>query len=153
MVTSLTVIVIAIRYVSTICDDITAFSVVIHADVEKKLVENYRKRNSSIPLIIKHSEYRRIVSPLIEYIDSAEYDFRQGDMITVGMPQFHVTKWWQSLLHNQTQLLIQRKLLQKYHIAIVTIPFQLDDDKEVLANAKEEAKKKSALPEEPTKDS
>lgn len=143
----------AIRYASTICDDVTAFSVVIHADVEKKLVENYRKLNNSIPLIVKHSEYRRIVSLLIEYIDSAEYDFRQGDMITVVMPQFHVTKWWQSFLHNQTQLLIQRKLLQKYHIAIVTIPFQLDDDKEVLANAKEEAKKKSALPEEPTKDS
>lgn len=126
----------ALRYASTICQDVTAFSVVIDEADEQKIAENYEKLNNSIPLVIKKSEYRKIVMPLIEYIDSAEYNFKQGDIVTVVMPQFLVKRPWHSLLHNQTQLFLQRKLLKKYHIAIVTIPFQLDDDAEILFQEK-----------------
>jgi K+ transporter len=123
----------ALRYAKTICGNITAFSVVTSDEEEQKLLENYEKLKNTIPLVIRKSVYRKIVSPLLEYIDSAEYDYQKGDIITVVLPQFNVQKWWHNILHHQTRLFVQRKLLKKKHIAIVTIPFQLHDDDEVLS--------------------
>lgn len=122
----------AMRYAATICHDVTVFSVAISDEDEQKLKDRYEKLNNTIPLVIKRSPYRRTVSPLMEYIDSAEYNYQKGDIITVVMPQFRPSKRWQRILHNQTQLFIQRKLIRKHHIAIVTIPFQLGDDDAVL---------------------
>lgn len=134
----------ALRYAATICQDVTAFSVVMNDADEQKLIDNYAKLHNDIPLIVKKSLYRKVVTPLIEYIESTEYHYRKGDMITVVMPQFLVKKRWQSILHNQTQMFIQRKLIKKYHIAIVTIPFQLHDERDVLEqkNAVNEKDKK-----------
>jgi amino acid transporter len=123
----------ALRYAKTICGNITAFSVVTSDEEEKKLLDNYCKLKNNIPLVIRKSMYRRIVSPLLEYIDSAEYNYQKGDIITVVLPQFHVQKWWHNILHHQTRLFVQRKLLKKKHIAIVTIPFQLHDDDEIIS--------------------
>jgi len=122
----------AMRYAATICHDVTVFSVAISDEDEQKLKDRYEKLNNTIPLVIKRSPYRKIVTPLMEYIDSAEYNYQKGDIITVVMPQFRPSKRWQRILHNQTQLFIQRKLIRKHHIAIVTIPFQLGDDDAVL---------------------
>jgi len=122
----------ALRYAATICQDVTTFSVVMNDADEQKLIDNYAKLHNDIPLIVKKSLYRKVVTPLIEYIESTEYNYKKGDMITVVMPQFLVKKRWQRILHNQTQMFIQRKLIKKYHIAIVTIPFQLHDERDIL---------------------
>jgi hypothetical protein len=68
------------------------------------------------------------VEPLLEFIKSAEYDYRKGDMISVILPQFVVRKPWQRLMHNRTRVYIERQLLKHKHIVVSVMPFQLKDD-------------------------
>lgn len=118
----------AMKYARTISDDITAFSVVIDEESETLLKEKYDKLESKIPLIIKYSPYRMIIEPLLEYIETREYDRKQGDMITVILPQFVVSKWWQKILHNNTSYFIERELLKHKHIVVSVMPMPLKDN-------------------------
>jgi len=83
--------------------------------------------NSDIPLIIKHSPYREVVGPLKEYIDSEEHASKSGDIITVLLPQFFVSKWWQMLLHNNTSLFIANAMFSNRNVVVSILPFYLED--------------------------
>ncbi len=119
----------ALRYAKTISDNVTAFSVAIDEEAEAKLRARWSRLKTDIPYIIKYSPYRRVVEPLLDFIRSAEYDYKKGDMITVILPQFSVKKWWNKLLHNRTRAYIEKQLLKHKHIVVAVMPFQLKDDK------------------------
>ncbi len=126
----------ALRYAETISDNITAFSVVINEDDAARIKEKFKLLKTDIPLIVKYSPYRKVVSQLLKYIESAEYDYRRGDMITVVVPQFVVRKWWHRLLHNNTRFFIERELLKHKHIVVSVMPLQLLDDGPMLPRKK-----------------
>ncbi len=118
----------AINYARRLSEDknIIAFHVSIDEENSKYLREQWRKCRIPVPLIVKYSPYREIVRPLMKYIESEEHASSPGDMITVVIPQFIVSKSWQNLLHNQTAFAIRKKLIRDRHIAVVTIPYVLD---------------------------
>lgn len=124
----------ALRFAKTISDNVTAFSVAIDEEAEAKLRGRWSKLKTDIPYIIKYSPYRKVVEPLLDFIKSAEYDYKKGDMITVILPQFSVSKWWNKLLHNRTRAYIEKQLLRHKHIVVAVMPFQLKDDKTALGN-------------------
>jgi hypothetical protein len=126
----------ALRYAKTISDNVIAFSVAIDDETAAKIREKYSELNTDIPLIIKNSQFRKVVEPLLKFIESAEYNYRKGDMITVILPQFVVKKRWHKILHNHTWVYIQRELLKHKHIVVSTMPLQLKDDKIVLKSDK-----------------
>lgn len=119
----------ALRFAKTISDNVTAFSVATDEEAEAKLRRRWSLMHTDIPYVIKYSPYRKVVEPLLEFIKSAEYDYRKGDMITVMLPQFAVRKLWNRLLHNRTRVYIERQLLKHKHIVVAVMPFQLKDDK------------------------
>ncbi len=119
----------AINYARFLSDDknIVIFHVAIDKDSAKSIKEKWKECGIPIPLIVKYSPYREVVNPLIQYIESEEHASSPGDMITVVIPQFVVRKPWQNLLHNQTAFVIRKKLLRDRHIAVINIPFVLDN--------------------------
>ena len=124
----------ALRFAKTISNNVTAFSVAINEEDESKLRARWNKLDTDIPYIIKYSSYRKVVEPLLDFIKSTEYDYRKGDMVTVILPQFAVSKWWHKLLHNGTRIYIERQLLKHKHIVVAVMPFQLKDDKTALGS-------------------
>ncbi len=126
----------ALRYARTISENVVAFNVSIDEENGRKIRERYDLLKTDIPLIIKYSPFRKVVDPLLKFIESAEYDYQKGDMITVILPQFTVKSWWQTLLHNRTWKYIQRQLLKHKHIVVSTMPLQLKDDDYVMKNIK-----------------
>lgn len=118
----------ALRYASTICDNVVAFTVAIDDDSAKEIQEKFDRLKTTIPLVIKLSHYRKVVDPLIRFIESTEYEYEPGDMITVLLSEFVVKKWWQKLLHGKTRLYIEKKLLKHKHIVVSVMPLQLRDD-------------------------
>jgi amino acid transporter len=124
----------ALRFAKTISDNVTAFSVAIDEDAENRLRIRWNKLRTDIPYVIKYSPYRKVVDPLLEFIKSAEYDYRKGDMITVLLPQFTVRNWWSKLLHNRTRVYIEKQLLNHKHIVVSVMPFQLKDDKTAIGS-------------------
>ena len=126
----------ALRYAYTISDNVTAFSITVDEDSEKKIRADYDKLKTDIPLIVKYSPFRRVVDPLLKFIESAEYDYQTGEMITVILPQFTVKKWWHRFLHNRTRVYVERELLKHKHIVVSTIPLQMKDDDFVIKSNK-----------------
>jgi amino acid transporter len=118
----------ALRYAKTISDNIVAFNVSIDEESGRKIKEKYSLLNTDIPLIIKYSPYRRVLEPLLKFIESTEYTYKKGDMITVILPQFAVKTWWNKILHNHTRLFIERELIKHKHIVVATMPLQLKKD-------------------------
>ena len=123
----------ALRYAKTISNNVVAFNVAINEEAEMKFKDKWNQLQTNIPLIVKYSPYRKVVAPLLEFIESyEEHNYQRGDMITVILPQFSVKAWWQVILHNQSRLFITRNLLKHKHIVIATIPLQLKQDQVVL---------------------
>lgn len=119
----------ALKYAKTISDNIIAFNVAIDEEAANELRVKYEKLNSGVPLIVQFSPYREIVDPLLKFIASEEYAYKNGDIITVILPQFKVNKWWHNILHNNTEYFIRKQLLKHKHIVVSTIPLQLKNDK------------------------
>ena len=117
----------ALNYARTISDNIIVFHVSIDPQYTSKLVDDWKKYNIGIPMVIKYSPYRDIVEPLCRYIDSEEYVAGPNDMVTVVMPKFVTTKWWHYSLHNQTTMFVRNMLLKKRNVAFVTVPYIINE--------------------------
>lgn len=113
----------AYNYASIIGDDVLLFHISINQENSEKLINKLSEKNIKNPVEIREAPYRNITKLLFEYISEKEKEMKEGDMITIVMPQFVVHKWWHQLLHNQTSLFIKAKLLTKRNVAVVTIPY------------------------------
>src|SRR5256884_5206302 len=89
-----------------------------------KLEEKWTRWGLGVPLVILNSPYRSLLRPLVEYLDALQ---AQGDdhMVTVVIPEFLPSKWWQHVLHNQTALLIKGTLLFRKNTVVVDVPYLL----------------------------
>ncbi|MBC7959678.1 MAG: APC family permease [Vallitaleaceae bacterium] len=126
----------ALRFAKTISDNVLAFSVAVDEESGAKIKERYAVLKCNIPLIVRYSPYRKVVEPLLNFIESEEYGRKKGDMITVILPQFSVRSWWHKFLHNHTRLFVQGELLKHKHIVVAIMPLQLREDKIVLKEIK-----------------
>ena len=117
----------ALNYARTISDNIIVFHVSIDSGATSKLVDEWKKYDIGIPMVIKYSPYRDIVEPLCRYIDSEEYAAGPNDMVTVVMPKFVTTKWWHYALHNQTTMFVRNMLLKKRNVAFITVPYIINE--------------------------
>ena len=115
----------ALRYARSMSPDVEAFHVETYDGEADKLRRKWAILNTKIPLVIKQSPYRDVVGTLVEYIDSEEHASRPGDLITVLLPQFLVSKWYEALLHNNTSLFIANALFSKHNIVVSVLPFHL----------------------------
>jgi amino acid transporter len=115
-------------YAKCLSKDIVAFHISVDKEATEKLIQRWEEYNCGVPLIVRESPYRNIIQPLIEYIESEEHSSKPGDIITVVMPQFIVSKWWEAALHNQTAIFIRNSLLKHRNIAVVTVPYLIEED-------------------------
>ncbi|MBV7271818.1 APC family permease [Clostridium thailandense] len=117
----------ALNYARTISDNIIIFHVSVDDVATAKLIKKWEEYGLGIPIVVKKSPYRNIVGPLVKFIESEEYAAGPMDTVTVVMPQFVVAKWWGNILHNQTSLFIKTMLLRRRNIAMVTIPYIIEE--------------------------
>jgi hypothetical protein len=92
-----------------------------------KILLPIRSKGMAEPeLITIHSNYRFIISPLMNYILSLEAD-HPGRKVAVLLPELVVRHWWENLLHNQRVQLLKLFLLVKgnQRIVVINIPWYL----------------------------
>jgi amino acid transporter len=78
-----------------------------------------------VSLEIIRSPYRDLVAAVNGYLD--EVDSRwNDDTITVLIPEFVVSKWWQYLLHGQSALSLKLSLLYRRNTVVISVPHHLD---------------------------
>lgn len=119
----------AMLYARSLTANVECFHVEVYEGEADKLKRKWELLNTDIPLIVKFSPYREVVNLLTEYIDSEEHASKAGDIITVLLPQFFVSRRWQMALHNNTSLFIANAMLKKRNVIVSIIPFYLEDIK------------------------
>jgi amino acid transporter len=116
----------ALEYAKSISPNVTALTVDLDPTKTSRLRLKWAEWAPDVPLIILESPYRSILQPIMEYIDRME---RQGEgtYLTVILPEFIPSHWWEHLLHNQTALLIKAALLFRPGKVTVSVPYHLRD--------------------------
>lgn len=114
----------ALRYSLSISDDVRACYVEIDPAVTEKVKEDWERWVPGVPFVVLKSPYRSVVQPLIKYIDDVE-EISHDDVVTVVVPEFVTSKWWHSLLHNQTALFIRAALAFKKGKVVTSVRYHL----------------------------
>ena len=99
----------------------------IEDEWHEKILMPIRNKGMAEPeLITIHSNFRFIISPLMNYILSLEAD-HPGRKVAVLLPELVVRHWWENLLHNQRVQLLKLFLLVKgnQRIVVINIPWYL----------------------------
>jgi hypothetical protein len=75
-------------------------------------------------LLIIESPYRTLVAPLLAYIDTVHE--RHPDVtLSVLLPDYVITHWWEYLLHNQTIFRLKNALRSRPGIVVIDMPEHL----------------------------
>ena len=114
----------ALEYAKSISPNVTALTVDLDPTKTSRLRLRWAEWAPDVPLVVLESPYRSILQPLLEYIDRME---RQGEgrYLTVVLPEFIPSHWWEHFLHNQTALLVKAALLFRPGKVTVSVPYHL----------------------------
>jgi amino acid transporter len=77
-----------------------------------------------VELVIVESPFRSLGGPLLAYIDALK-DTHPQDTITVVLPEFVPSHWWEHLLHNQTALRLKAALLFHPGVVVTNVPYHM----------------------------
>jgi amino acid transporter len=115
----------ALTYARAISPNVTALTVDLDSTSTARLQMHWPEWAPDVPLVVLDSPYRSVIQPILRYVDQMEKQ-RDGDYMTIILPEFVPAKWWQHLLHNQTALLIKAALLFRRGKVAISIPYHLD---------------------------
>ena len=79
-----------------------------------------------MPLVVLHSPFRSVITPLVEYIDQVERQV-DDDVVTVIIPEFVTRRWYHQLLHNQTAILLYAALRGRRDVIVTSVRYFLDE--------------------------
>jgi len=117
----------ALEYARTISNDIS----VVYVEESPEQVEKINQRWDSLdlpyPLVIIDSPYRELMHPLVAYIEDLARGVAEDEIITVVVPEFIPSRFWQNLLHMQTAALLRWALRHLRGVVVVDVPYQVED--------------------------
>lgn len=90
------------------------------------LQDEWERRDIPVPLVVVESPYRDVTTPVVEYVKHLRRESPR-DLVSVFIPEYVVTHWWETLLHNQTALRLKTRLLFVPGVISVSVPLLLTD--------------------------
>ncbi|MGI8662410.1 MAG: APC family permease [Acidimicrobiales bacterium] len=106
-------------------DRLVALTVVSDAEQAEAIQQQWDRFAIQVPLHIESSPYRELTRPVLAYLDEIDA-MHENDIITVILPEFVLTKWWEQLLHNQSALLLKARLLFRKNTVVVSVPYHIE---------------------------
>jgi amino acid transporter len=116
----------ALQYALSLApDNVTAVYVDLDEAATEKIRQKWQQWGSGIPLVVLSSPYRSLVRPLLQYIDEIDALY-SDDVLTIILPEFVPSKWWQHMLHNQTGLQLKAALFFSKGKVVASVPYHLE---------------------------
>jgi hypothetical protein len=116
----------AIRYAQALRADHLFALTVIHDPTERPDVEHaWQQSRLDVPLEIIDDPYRDFAAAIEAFLDQTDARWHD-DTITVIIPEFVVSRWWEHLLHNQSALALKARLLYRHNTVVTSVPWHLD---------------------------
>jgi amino acid transporter len=113
-----------LEYARCLSDDVHAVYVEIDPAQTETLRNDWSKLGTDVRLEIVPSPYRSWVGVMLRYINAVD-ERRGDDIVTVILPEFVPSSWWQELLHNQAIFRLKAALLYRPGIVVTSIPYVL----------------------------
>ncbi len=92
-------------------------------EVVPHIADEWWDSGLDVPLSFVEAPFRDLGPPLLEEI--RRHTARPDTVVTVVIPEFLVTRWWEHLLHGQTALFIKRLLLAEPNTVVVSVPYRV----------------------------
>ncbi len=120
----------SLSYARSISDNVIAVHVAVDEADEEGVREAWKRWRPNIgtdektELVVIESPYRSLGRPLLAYIDTV-HELYPEYTLTVLLPEFIVSHWWEHFLHNQTALQLKAALLFRPGIVVTSVPQHL----------------------------
>jgi amino acid transporter len=114
--------------------DIVAVHVTDQGTTSDELIQEWDALRLGGEFVLIESPYRSLMGPLFAYLA----DLRAHSphrTLTVVIPEFVPSHWWENLLHNQTALRLAAALLFHPGIVVVSVPYRLGNDGQTASSA------------------
>ncbi len=109
-------------YARSISDNVRAIHVSATDEDKERMRQEWDAWGNRVPLVILDSPYRQLIEPLLAYIEQCDTE-RQGDIITVVLPEYVPDHWWENALHNQSALRLKAALLYRPNTVVTSVPY------------------------------
>ncbi|HET8948534.1 MAG TPA: APC family permease [Candidatus Polarisedimenticolia bacterium] len=113
----------ALRYAKSIAHEVEAVHVALDPHRADMIQSQWKTWGGGVPLRLLESNYRSLISPLVEHIDDLMQGRRRNEMVTVVLPEFVTAHWWEGLFHNQSAFLIKGALLFRPGVVVTSVPY------------------------------
>jgi len=120
----------AVDFARSISKNVTGVFIELEPGSGEHVHEEWERWFPDIPLELRHSPYRSVIGPLLDFLDETDAGNNDGQLATVVLPEFVPAKWWHGLMHNQTTWLIKTALLYRrrevgFQRVIIDVPYHL----------------------------
>lgn len=120
----------ALNYARSISDQVTALYIEVEPGTAERVIANWREWFPDIPIVVESSPYRSVIGPLLNYLDRTDAEHNDGQLAAVVLPEIIPAHPWQTLLHNQSALMIKTALLYRrrnkgFTRMIIDVPYHL----------------------------
>lgn len=110
--------------------ELSSMVTAVHLTDDKGKAEEFRQRWSravpDVPLMIIESPYRAFVAPMLGYIEHLERT-GGGRRVTIVLPSFKTSHWWERLLHNRDVLRLRPFLKDRPGLKLVDFEYAIHD--------------------------
>jgi amino acid transporter len=115
----------AITYARSLAPDrLMALSVVHDDEQAEALQEQWEEFEVPLELRTVYSPYRELSGPVLGFIDELDKEW-PDDIMTVVIPEFVLSHWWEQLLHNQSALVLRSRLRMRPNTVVIAIPIHV----------------------------
>jgi amino acid transporter len=114
----------SVHYAQSISANFRAVYVDIEPDCCAAFRENWQTVFPHIPLVVLPSPYRSLVHPILTYVDQLERE-QPDQTITVIIGELVEDKWWHTLLHGSTGLMLKLALLSRSDIIVTNVRYHI----------------------------
>ncbi len=116
----------ALNYARSLSADCRAIHMETDPENTPRLREHWEAYGDEVPLVILNSPFRSLVGPIMRYLDAVQVE-RKNHIVTVVVPEFVSTKWWHSLLHGNSGLLMRLALQSRKDVIVTSVRYYLSD--------------------------
>jgi amino acid transporter len=102
-----------------------AVSVVTDEEEQERIEQQWREFDLDVQLETVYSPYRELTRPIMRFVDELESRY-DNEIITVLIPEFVVSHWWQHILHNQSALILKGRLLFRKGLVVTSVPYHTE---------------------------
>lgn len=114
----------ALSVAKSMSPDITAVHIVEDYEEAEAFQNRWNDLKLGVCLVIIESPYRRLLRPLLDYIDAIDQQDPQRP-VTVVLAEFVPRHWWENLLHNLTAWRLKFHLFARPNTITVDVPYHV----------------------------